>query len=69
MGSEEIDVKFEVVGPIAPKDAGTAATLKAALDEAWSNIDDAHTTTSLVSSEPVMILGNLYMILTYYDAA
>ena len=64
-----IDVKFKVVGPIAPKDAGTAATLKAALDAEWTNISDAHSTTSLVSSEPVMILGNLYMILTYYDTA
>ena len=69
MGSATIDVKFKVVGPIAPKDAGTAATLKTALDTGWSDITDAHSTTSLVSSEPVMIFGNLYMILTYYDAA
>ena len=61
-----LTLKFAVVGPIAPADASSASELKTSLEASYSTVSDAASTTSLVSSEPVIILGNLYMILTYY---
>ena len=67
MGSATLNLTFKVIGPIAPADFSTGAEASTALNSAYSDITDAHSTTSLVSSEPVVILGNLYMVLTYYD--
>jgi len=70
MGSATLNLTFKVIGPIAPADFSTGAEGATSLNTAYglSEVTDAHSTTSLVSSEPVVILGNLYMVLTYYDA-
>ena len=61
-----LTLKFAVVGPIAPKDFSTEAKAEAALAAAYTTITDAASTSSLVASEPVIILGNVFLVLTYY---
>ena len=61
-----LTLKFAVVGPIAPKDFSTEATAETALAAAYTTITDAASTSSLVASEPVIILGNVFLVLTYY---
>ena len=61
-----LTLKFAVVGQIAPKDFSTEATAETALAAAYTTITDAASTSSLVASEPVIILGNVFLVLTYY---
>ena len=61
-----LTLKFAVVGPVAPADFKSESAAETALNAAYTTITDASATSSLVSSEPIVILGNVYMILTYY---
>ena len=61
-----LTLKFAVVGPVSPADFSTEASAETALNAAYTTVTDASSTSSLVASEPLVVLGNVYLILTYY---
>ena len=61
-----LTLKFAVVGPVSPAEFRSETSPETALNAAYTTITDAAATSSLVSSEPIVILGNVYIILTYY---
>lgn len=60
-----IDPKFKIIGPFSPKEFSNTTTLAAAVDAAAGSLTSATSTTSLVASEVIEVLGNVYIIITY----
>ena len=56
--------EIRVLGPFAPKDFDELAATRAALDAAMTAAADSTPGTALVAAEPVVVLGNIYLILT-----
>ena len=56
--------EIRVLGPFAPKDFDEATVTRAALDSAMTTAAISTPGTALVSAEPVVVLGNIYLILT-----
>ena len=57
--------KYKVVGPFSPKEFSDPATLSTTIAAAVGTLTDASSTTSLIASDPVMILGNVFILVTY----
>lgn len=57
--------KYKVVGPFSPKEFSDPATLSTTIATAVGTLTDASSTTSLIASDPVMILGNVFILVTY----
>ncbi len=57
--------KYKVVGPFSPVEFATPADLTTAIETAVGTIGDASSTTSLVASDPITVLGNIYIIVAY----
>jgi hypothetical protein len=57
--------KYKVVGPFAPVEFSTPDDLTTAIETAVGTIGDASSTTSLIASDPITVLGNIYIIVAY----
>lgn len=57
--------KYKVVGPFSPKEFSDTSTLTTAIATAVGTLSDASSTTSLVASDPITVLGNIYILVTY----
>tara|TARA_R110002096_G_scaffold229672_1_gene419263 strand:+ start:367 stop:555 length:189 start_codon:yes stop_codon:yes gene_type:complete len=56
--------KYKVVGPFSPKEFSDPATLSTTIADAVGTLGGT-SATSLVASDPVMILGNIFILVTY----
>lgn len=56
--------KLRVIGPFPPTDFDELAATRAALDAAMTAAADSTPGTALVSAEPIMVLGNVYIVLS-----
>jgi len=60
-----IDPKFKVIGPFSPKEFSDTTTLAGSIDSAAATLTSATSTTSLIASEAIVVMGNMFVILTY----
>ena len=56
--------KLRVIGPFAPADFAELAATRTALDAAITAAAASTPGTALVSAEPIMVLGNVYIVLS-----
>jgi len=56
--------EIRVIGPFAPADFAELAATRTALDAAMTLAAASTPGTALVAAEPVVVLGNIYLILT-----
>lgn len=56
--------KIRVLGPFAPADFAELAATRTALDAAITAAAASTPGTALVAAEPVVVLGNVYLILS-----
>ena len=61
----EIDPKFKVIGPFSPKEFSDTSTLAGTIDSAAGSLTSSTSATSLIASEAVVVMGNVFVILTY----
>lgn len=59
-----LEPKFKLVGPYAPKDFSDISTLLAAIESDVGTLTGV-TTTSLIASDPIQVLGNWFILITY----
>lgn len=59
-----LEPKFKLVGPYAPKEFTDSATLLAKIESDVGTLSGL-TTSSLVASDPMLVLGNYYILITY----
>ena len=59
-----LEPKFKLVGPYSPREFSDITTLTAAIETDVGTLTGL-TTSSLVASDPVMVLGNFYILITY----
>ena len=59
-----LEPKFKLVGPYAPKDFTDITTLTAAIESDVGTLTGL-STSSLVASDPMLVLGNYYILITY----
>jgi len=59
-----LEPKFKLVGPYTPRDFSDITTLTAAIETDVGTLTGI-STTSLIASDPIEILGNLYILVTY----
>ena len=57
--------KYKIVGPFSPKEFSDTSTLKTTIETAVGTISDATSATSLVASDPITVLGNIYIVVSY----
>jgi hypothetical protein len=57
--------KYKVIGPFSPKEFTDPSTLSTTIASAMGTVSDATSTTSLIASDPITVLGNIYIIVTY----
>ena len=57
--------KYKVVGPFAPTDFTDPSALTTAIETAVGTFSDAASTTSLIASDPMIVLGNIFIIVAY----
>lgn len=57
--------KYKIVGPFSPKEFSDTSTLKTTIETEVGTISDATSATSLVASDPITVLGNIYIIVSY----
>ena len=61
----EIDPKFKEIAPFSPKEFSDTSTLASAIDSAAGSLTSSTSATSLIASEAVVVMGNVFVILTY----
>tara|TARA_R110002020_G_scaffold35001_2_gene105971 strand:- start:997 stop:1188 length:192 start_codon:yes stop_codon:yes gene_type:complete len=59
-----LEPKFKMVGPYAPKDFANLTTLTAAIETDVGTLTGI-STVSLIASDPIQVLGNWYILVTY----
>ena len=59
-----LEPKFKLVGPYSPREFSDITTLTAAIESDVGTLTGL-STSSLVASDPVMVLGNFYILITY----
>jgi hypothetical protein len=57
--------KYKLVGPFSPKEFSDPATLSTAIATAVGTLTGASTTTSLIASDPIVVLGNIFILVTF----
>mgnify|MGYP003313933155 CR=1 FL=1 len=60
-----IDPKFKIIGPFSPKEFSNTSTLATTIDTAAGTLTSSTSSTSLIASEVVIVLGQAYILLTY----
>ena len=60
-----IATSYKVIGPFSPKEFSATSTLASAIDSAAGSLTSSTNTTSLIASEAVVVMGNVFVILTY----
>ena len=59
-----LEPKFKLVGPYSPKEFTDSATLLAKIESDVGTLTGL-STSSLVASDPMLVLGNYYILVTY----
>lgn len=59
-----LEPKFKLVGPYSPRQFTDSATLLALIETDVGTLTGL-TTSSLVASDPMLVLGNYYILITY----
>lgn len=59
-----LEPKFKLVGPYSPKEFSDISTLLSDIESDVGTLTGL-TTTSLVASDPIQVLGNYYILITY----
>ena len=59
-----LEPKFKLVGPYSPKEFTDSTTLLAKIESDVGTLTGL-TTSSLVASDPMLVLGNYYILVTY----
>lgn len=59
-----LEPKFELVGPYSPREFTDSATLLAKIESDVGTLTGL-TTSSLIASDPMLVLGNYYILITY----
>ena len=59
-----LEPKFKLVGPYSPREFTDSATLLAKIETDVGTLTGL-TTSSLVASDPMLVLGNYYILITY----
>jgi len=57
--------KYKVVGPFSPKEFSDTSTVSTTIATAVGTLTNAATTSSLIASDPFVVLGNVYILVTY----
>ena len=60
-----IDPKFKIIGPFSPKEFSNTSNLATTIDTAAGTLTSSTSSTSLIASEVVIVLGQAYILLTY----
>jgi len=61
-------IAVKVLGPHSPKEFSTPATLQAAISASIQAVADSSSTSSVIDTEIIQVLGNYYILLTYQIA-
>tara|TARA_R100000951_G_C2575540_1_gene160212 strand:- start:406 stop:609 length:204 start_codon:yes stop_codon:yes gene_type:complete len=61
-------IAVKVLGPHSPKEFSDTATLQTAISTAIQAINDSSSTSSVIDTEIMQVLGNYYILLTYQIA-
>ena len=59
-----LEPKFKLVGPYSPKEFTDATTLLAKIEADVGTLTGL-TTSSLIASDPMLVLGNYYILITF----
>ena len=59
-----LEPKFKLVGPYTPKDFSDITTLTASIESDVGTLTGI-STVSLIASDPILVLGNYYILVTY----
>ena len=59
-----LEPKFKLVGPYSPREFTDASTLLAKIESDVGTLTGV-STSSLVASDPILVLGNYYILITY----
>lgn len=59
-----LEPKFELVGPYSPKEFSDVSTLLAKIESDVGTLTGL-TTSSLVASDPMLVLGQYFILITY----
>jgi len=59
-----LEPKFKLVGPYSPREFTDASTLLAKIESDVGTLTGT-STTSLIASDPIQVLGNYYILITY----
>ena len=58
-------VATKIVGPLSPKEYSTASTLETTMNTAIQAITGAASTSSILGTEMITVLGNTYLVILY----
>tara|TARA_R100000458_G_scaffold55136_1_gene58839 strand:- start:2211 stop:2414 length:204 start_codon:yes stop_codon:yes gene_type:complete len=61
-------VGTKVVGPLSPKEFSDASTLQSTIVTAIATVSDASTTSSVLGTEVITVLGNHFLVVLYTKA-
>ena len=61
-------IAVKVLGPHSPKEFSDTATLQTAISTAIQAVADSSSTSSVIDTEIIQVLGNYYILLTYQIA-
>ena len=56
--------KYKLVGPFSPKEFSDTSTLSTSIATAVGTLDGT-STTSLIASDPIIVLGNIFILVTF----
>ena len=60
-----IATSYKVIGPFSPKEFSDVSTLATTIASAAGNLGSASDTNTLIDSKPMVVLGNVYIKLTW----
>ena len=60
-----IATSYKVIGPFSPKEFSDVSTLSTTIAAAAGNLGSASDTNTLIDSKPMVVLGNVYIKLTW----
>ena len=60
-----IATSYKVIGPFSPKEFRDVSTIATAIASAAGNLGSASDTNTLIDSKPMVVLGNVYIKLTW----
>jgi len=61
----DLTPKYKLVGPFSPKEFSDPSTLSTTIATAVGTLTGASSTTSLIASDPIIVLGNIFILVTF----